>query len=297
MAAAPPGLERLHRGEMLCRVSLGLTCYLPDAPTRDEVLRAYSVYRSLCPADRRTLVSNARNPFFFPMEKDDLTQVNGCLAAQDRRRDEGLVVWDGNDSEQWSFWMQGFMSPAGVPAASFCQILIPETIDPEVLHELARGLAGTLPMLSGHGGYTVHYNARLKQRAFNQIYGWSKRFLGIEVEDLPRTLPFVLNAVKGANWLTLIGRSLWRRLAGADVVAPFLSPVSSEPLAEALLIRAGEMPSLADRHRGEFPNLYADVERTLLAIKVTDHPEFDGRFAESDETNAWLRRLVDPDRW
>jgi hypothetical protein len=138
-----------------------------------------------------------------------------------------------------------------------------------------------------------------KLEAFDQIYGWSKRYWGLEVEDLNRTLPVALGGAKGANWLTLIGNELWQRLEEAN---DRLENEVAEPLhvygaAFGKVIIAGERPVLADRNRGEFPDAYAMAERMIEPVKITEHPEFPGRFEEESATMPWLRRLTHPDEW
>lgn len=292
-------LERYHGDTVLCRVTFGITLYLPDPPTRDDVLRAYSLYRTLCPPERRTLITSVRDSLPLPMSTDDLDHVRRTLREQDRRRDEGVVIWDGRSGQQWMFWMQGWFDPnVGARTASFCQILLPEDTNCDVLYALTRGLADELPLLSGHAGYTTQFNARLKYRAFNQIYAWAKRFLGVEVEDLNLTLPWVCDAIKGANWLTLVGNRLWDQLMAHPGRPRELDPgVTLETLRHARLFRAGPEPVLGDRNRREFPTLYAAVERTLEPIKLRSHPEFAGRFGEEQETGVWLRRLLEPAAW
>lgn len=292
-------LERWQHGDVLCRVVLGITCYFEQAPSHDDIVRAYSIYRTKCPPERRTLIKTARQSLFMQIETDDLRHLNMSLAEQDRRRDEGIVIWDGYDAQQWMFWMQGVVGRTpDEHCASFCQIFMPEDTNHEVLADLALGMGENLPLLSAHAGYTVQFLARLKYAAFRQIYIWAKRFIGLEVEDLNCTLPYVLNAVKGANWLTLVGHQLWDRLPVQWVDEQTLPKgVTLEVLRYARLFRAGSRPVLGDRNRREFPYLYAAVERVLTPIKLSEHPEFSGRFTEENETDAWLHRLTDPDAW
>lgn len=293
-------LERLHRGALLCRVTFGMTLYLPDAPSCDEILRAYLVYRKFCPPERRTLITTVRKSLFLPLAIDDIDHVRRSLQDQDRRRDEGIVIWDGNDVKPWMFWMQGWMDQRGsTKAASFCQILMPENISCEVLHSIAHDIADQLPLLSGHAGYTAQFNARLKRTAFNQIYIWAKRFLGIEVEDLNLTLPLMRDAIKGANWLTIVGSELWERLIKQHPI-PFQQVpegIVMEHLRYATLIKAGQSPTLGDRNRQDIPWLYGTVEKELEPIKVRDHPEFAGKFSDNHETGAWFQRLMTESAW
>lgn len=283
----------------MCRVSFGATFYFASAPTRDEILRAYSVYRKICPPERRTLVTTVRTPLFGPLAANDQSHIFRLLAHQDLRRDEGIVVWDGKVAQQWTFWMQGWVGqPETAPTASFCQILLPEDTDPDTLYALVRALAEELPLLSGHAGYTAQFDGQLKAAAFNQIFAWAKRYLGLEVEDLRLTLPGALDGIKGANWLTLIGARFWDRLL-ADPRRPRQLPegVTLESLNHAHLFRAGRQPVLGDRNRRQFPTEYAAVERLLQPLKLKEHPEFAGRFAQDEQTLPWLRRLLEPAAW
>ncbi|MFT3717337.1 type VI immunity family protein [Pseudorhodoferax sp.] len=292
-------LERLYKGDVLCRVTFGITLYLPQAPTRDEVMRAYSVYRNHCPPDCRHLITTVRTPLYLPLDADDLSHVHRSLSMQDRRHDEGIVIWDGKPAEHWMFWIQGWLDPKlGADTASFCQIQLPEDTDCEVLYGLARGLADELPLLSGHAGYTVQFDARLKNAAFDQIYAWAKRYLGVEVEDLNLTLPLMRDAIKGANWLTLVGHNLWAQLMDhPDRAHELPEGVTYERLQYAGLFRAGVKPVLGDRNRRDFPYLYAVMEKVLRPLKLQHHPEFAGRFGREQATEAWLYRLLDPARW
>jgi len=282
----------------LCLTCLGLTLYLPEAPTREQVLAAWDAYRAVCPPDRMQLVKSVRMLDFEPLERpEDPRSVIPYLADQDERLDEGLMVWDGELTDFWSFTVQGVVMEE-VDAASFCHFLFPSDTNPDAILWLARGLAERLPFLSGHAGYTCVFDPSRKAGAFDAIYAWSKRYLGLEVEDLSLTLPLVLDAAKGANWLTLLGTPLLERAGGVDALRAALPPLIDVFAGRnGVVLRAGEAPVLADRNRGEFPDAYAAVEAALQPIKLREHPEFVGRFEEEEETMPWLCRLVQPEEW
>src|SRR5262249_45824516 len=130
----------------------------------------------------------------------------------DRRLDQGVVIWDGGEVSSWSLNIGGVFDPDRPPSASFCQVIFPDDVPPALMLEAARGLADSLPLLSGHGGYTSLFKFLVKNQAFDQIYAWAKRYWGLEVEDFIRTLPVALHGVKGANWLTLVGNDFWLRM-------------------------------------------------------------------------------------
>jgi hypothetical protein len=288
------------RGKWVCMTCPALTLFLPDAPTRAEILKAWGAYKSVCPASRLTFVKSAGMNFFERLESAAAPgALDPYLAEQDRRRDEGISVWDGVEDEAgWSFDMRGVVLPGGTPSASYCRVFFPDDVHEDLIHQLAIALAESIPFLSGYGGYTCAFDPWKRGFAFNQIYAWAKRYLGLDVDDLNATLPGVLRAIKGADWLTLVGNSLWQRLAEEAGGPPrFDPPVMAERRQFGWVIRAGEHPVLADRNRREFPEAYAAVERVLLPIKTQSHPEFAGRFEEEGATMAWLRRLVEPENW
>jgi len=285
--------------EWLCLTCKAITLYLPDAPTREQVLKAWEAYKGACPRDRLKLVKNVEMLDFEPLESPAQPDaLNPYLASQDERRDEGITVWDEGPECCWSLNVQGVVLPEAMPSASFCRVWFPEDVDDEVVYRLAIALADGIPFLSGDAGYTCMFDPSKKAYAFNHIYAWAKRYLGLDVDDLNATLPVVLRAIKGANWLTLVGNDLWERLAEEAGGPPrFDPPVTAEQRQFGWVIRAGEHPVLADRNRREFPEAYVAVERALLPIKIQSHPEFAGRFEEEGATMAWLRRLVEPENW
>jgi hypothetical protein len=287
-----------RRGEVIATTGLGVTLYFGASPTLDEILAAYIAFRHLAPDDTKWLVKNVRGAVFELLEREDVRQLRRLLRDQDRRRDEGLILWDGSVVPGWSLCMRGVVAPddARRPIASFCQVLMPFCSPPAILRSLAAELAETLPLLSGHGGYTTTFEARLKSRAFDRIFGWAKRYRGLEVEDLNVTLGYVLDGIKGANWLTLVGDKIWQRLplSATDAIS---TVAEIERHGGSRLIAAGTAPSLTDRNRGEFPDSYAAVERILAPIKIADHGDFSGRFREDGSTKAWLSRLLDPQGW
>jgi hypothetical protein len=112
------------------------------------------------------------------------------------------------------------------------------------------------------------------------------------------TLPCVLDAIKGANWLTLVGNEFWSRLSSSGEREPhFKTSVSVRPQKHGRVIRAGDGPVVGDRNRREFPLEYAEVEAALWDLKLQKYPEFPGRFAQEDATIQWFRRLREPENW
>jgi hypothetical protein len=286
--------------DWLCRIAPSLTLYLSEPPTASDGLRAWRAYAAVCPRTSMPYIMRKRMADYD--EWEELTEEivkELYLSEMDRRLDQGIVVWDGGETSCWGFNIEGVFEPDEPPQASFCQIIFPDHVDLDLLIKAARGLVDALPFVSGHGGYTAFFRTVVKDEAFDQIYAWAKRYWGVEVEDLNRTLPVALDGVKDANWLTLVGNQLWERLEAfpRDAWPPLPRGVRVETGVHGKLIIAGEQPVLADRNRGEFPDLYAAVEALVRPIKITKHPEFPGRFEEEAATLPWLNRLSPGSTW
>lgn len=292
-------LRAARRGQWLCRVAPSLTLYLGEAPTNALAKVALDAYYAVCPAASRSLVSGSKAPAFASLLLEKGQQIlNEHLERMNRRKDQGIVIWDGLMAESWTFTVQGVPPEGGKGRASFCQALFPNNVDLEGIVHLAKRLTDAVPFLSGHAGYSALFNAAQKDAAFDTIYAWAKRYPGLEVEDLNVTTKYVLGGIKGANWLTLVGTELWRRLTESAKGEPRFAPgVALTRAAHGVILRAGQAPMLGDRNRRQWPELYIDVERKLVPIKLAEHGEFSGRFEEESATGAWLRRLLEPKVW
>jgi hypothetical protein len=301
-SSSAPGtilIERGKGGRPLCQVAPSLTIYFKDPPTGDEASAALGVFRRFCPPDKQKLVSGSRAPAFARLgDAIGKSILSSHLELMNRRKDIAVALWDGELEESWYFTVYGVPPEHGKPRASFCKVTFPNAIDPEVVVQLASELIGKLRFLSGHGALTAQFDAAAKVDAFNRIFIWARRYLGIEVEDLNVTIDHVLDAIKGAGWLTLVGEDLWSRLVTISDGGPKLSPeiaLSRGP--HGALLRAGPAPVLGDRNAAELPVLQAEVERALSPLKLKEHGEFVGRFAEEKATMPWLNRFLTPDGW
>ena len=292
-------LKAGRRGQWLCRVAPSLTLYLDEAPTSALAKLALDAYYAVCPSASRSLVSGSKAPAFASLLLAKGQEIlSEHLERMDRRKDQGIILWDGLMAESWTFIVQGVPPEGRKGRASFCQALFPNNVDVESIVRLAKLLTDAVPFLSGHAGYTALFNAAQKDAAFDAIYAWAKRYPALEVEDLNVTVKYVLDGIKGASWLTFVGTKLWDRLLELAKGEPRFAPgVTLMRAAHGIILRAGDGPMLGDRNRRQWPELYIDVERKLVPIKLTEHGEFSGRFEEEAATGAWLRRLLEPAIW
>jgi Protein of unknown function (DUF3396) len=292
-------LRETQGGQLLCSVTPALTMYLKEPPDGAQALNALSVYREVCPSERQKFVAGTRSPGFAKLP-DTVGQkvLSSLLDLMNRRKDIGVSMWDGNTGESWSFAISGVPIAGYPPMASYCQVFFPNSVEPALILQTALRLADALPFQSGHAGLSASFDSDQKYDAFNIIYGWAKNYPGLEVEDLNETLPYVLDAVKGANWLTLVGNELWGKLVSLRGSEPLLSEqIEFIQKKNGVVLRAGEAPALGRRNAGDVPLLYVEVERAIAELKVKTHGEFAARFAEREETLQWVYRFLRPEDW
>ncbi|MDY7231162.1 type VI immunity family protein [Hyalangium rubrum] len=180
----------------------------------------------------------------------------------------------------------------------FLQLLLPERHDPKDLLRLANEIGERWPVLCGVGGYMGTWNEWLKPTAFWSLLRWSKRFLGLDIQDPDPMCWFAADGLPGSNWLTLVGDGLAERI-GLDVPAlqaqRWTEGTRVHALRRATLIQAGAAPTLGDVNALSYPAAYAEVARVLEPYFVKEAPEYWGGFHEEKKTAQWLRRLVYPE--
>ncbi|WP_157269372.1 type VI immunity family protein [Azohydromonas aeria] len=288
--------------EWVCGIALDLTLYLDGRPTQDVARRALDAYLAVCPRDRACQVMLGDVGLWDEYEGKPAPEVfENYVSRFGTPGHWVLKVWDGREDEcSWSFTLHGLRRVDDRSAASFCEILLPPDAAPEILHGLARSLIEVFPnLLSGHGGFAATFNPWHKEEAFDQIFAWSKRYWGLDVQDLNRTLPEVLGGLKGTNWLTLIGPKWWNRLEPTplpECPAPGPCIAGRSPSGARLVMTAPE-PSLLDRHGSESAAPYAAVEAWISKVRVPLHDEFAGLFEARAATWQWLHRFDADSAW
>lgn len=158
--------------------------------------------------------------------------------------------------------------------------------------------AGRLPFFHGYGGLALNQSAQAGTKQGNSkiVFALASRFPGFEVDDCGGTVLVAQEAIKGINWLTLLGDKFGNRLGGIASLRKKLSnEIELVPVPNrGLMIRAGKEPGTGDVNRGHQLPLYQEVSRALLPIRMVQHPalgpiEF-GSFGPQG-TEAWLKRF------
>jgi hypothetical protein len=154
---------------------------------------------------------------------------------------------------------------------------------------------------SGHGGLAFTYDPWLKEGALDLVYALSRRYWGIDVEDLNDTLPLMKNAIKGVNWITVIGSSFLRAPKIQAALSALITGlnVTVDECRHGDVIVAGRQPALGDQHRPDLSlEPYYAVASALAPLFLEVHPDFPSeRFVTNGNTVGWIRRFIDPNGW
>jgi hypothetical protein len=314
--AVGPEALLLRDGETVrAEVELQLVLYLSAAPSPAEVRATWAAFRRHFPV-QGTLQWTQAHHYQFGLQTAGGADDQALLERLDIDS-EGYFglrarLTAAHGGGRYTLNLRGLPpidaeGEAPLPQASFCELLVPPRASASALLALARELLALLPVRSGHAGYAASGDESSASCA--QIFGWCRRFLALDVARIDGFLPGALRRLRGASWLTLLGRPFASALDAAGRT-PASRRITIERGPGGMLIRAGDAPVLGDIARGEFPLDIAEVARALEPLQLHRYDEC-GMFAAGsgfmhvlrDElppfaahafTHAFLRRLIDP---
>lgn len=160
----------------------------------------------------------------------------------------------------------------------------------------------------GFGGLAVvSHVAGMDDASSAAVFDLARRFRGLEVDEPAQHAPFLAQegAIKGVNWLTILGEAHVHQLGGAQHLKQQLGPpvathafgMQPGALGSGLIVQAGPAPNFGDNQAREpMPNyhrVYTQLEPVCATNPAVIWPQrapgFD--FAES---KAWLHRFATP---
>jgi hypothetical protein len=178
----------------------------------------------------------------------------------------------------------------------------PAGADYERFEEGALAWCDRLTPFHGYGGFAFNESPvpHVRQANSRLVFALSQRFYGIEVDNPFLTARSAFDAVKGANWLTILSDPFVNRLNGADALRQRLSAgIKLHPYPGGLLIQAGDAPDLGDIQQGHDLPSYREVAAAIARVRLVKHfplgPEELGSFGWAG-TEWWLRRLDGPSK-
>lgn len=295
-------------GEPIASLDLGLVLYLGAAPTAGEVLAAFRAFRRSFPVAAPLQWKLASSMAFrlFTSEDPDAEPFADELAVDDQGH-FGLRAMLETDAGHYIFNARGIPPDDNDgPLASFVEVLVPPTEDPQKLEALCRDLAPQLPVRSGHGGYFARSHDGLSDDAWGPIYRWCRRFFGVEPCYVDGWLAGCRRRHRGAGWLTVLGRPFTEALGELELS----DAIARHERDGVAVLTAGEL-SLGDIERGGLPTAIAEVARILEPVAITDWSrhghitmggvwfstfasQLPGGFNDHHATRPFMRRFVDP---
>ena len=128
------------------------------------------------------------------------------------------------------------------------------------------------------------------------VHGIAFQLLGVEV-DYPLTHSrFFAQGIKGASWLTILGRQWIERIGGSESLHNSLGgDIHLIDYTCGLMLRAGEKPTYGDLTSGDNIDVYRRLSAVLKPIRVNEHSGVhyggSGKYLNSQEFRKWLARF------
>jgi hypothetical protein len=298
-------------------VRLDLTAYLVG-PSENELEYLLGMYDGICPASHRTLYIESQHELWIDINRPVLT-LSGQQAAvagiprpyfepERKRLREGRKFLVGFSDEQkandpddgWSFRC-GSLHRRKTGLHPVARIVIPLNQDYKILEDAARAIADNVEIRSGHSGLVFTYDPWYESGALDEIYAQARRFWGVDVEEIVKTLPLMKEGIKSVNWITLVGRDFASRpeiqASLADLAR--VPNVTIEQRKYATLLIAGPRPVDGDQHRPDNSlDPYYAVAKALEPLFIKAHPDFSSeRWVKNGNTVGWIRRFLNPVGW
>ena len=287
------------------RTALGLTLYL-DEPLRWSHSHAGDLFGSflaLVGPERLRFWTNEAMSTWKRVDRDFLAHASSSISTGGMsryiRHQYGIQIANDPGAPSLAFRYKE-LDPARGPRASYLQIVLPLDHDPNDLVQLALEVANAYPVRFAAGGFVGTWNPQARTTAWTRLYGWSRRYLGLDLAYPERWSWHLAKGLPCPSWITLLGRRHMDALGidGAALLGrAWRQDVTAFPLPEAIVLRAGEQPSLGDRNCIHYPAAIAEVACALDPWMLVEPPPFPGRFTEEEATDAWLHRFAFPERW
>jgi len=292
--------------EPIIRVALGLTAYLdmPEFWAQEGAQRALDMLLGCSVADQLAYYTTSVMTEWEDLEESTLRELRRGLSSRVLVQDRPRHLMFFRLADEPNCPEMGFsyteIDPRRAERSAVLELTLPQEHPPEELLSLATELGKIGPLHSLVGGYVGRWNVLYQRDAFSLFYRWAQRYLGLDIQAPEEMAALTPEWLPGSNWLTMVSQ----RVAHAREFdlstlrhGTWTQPVEVSAVGNAVLLRAGEQPTMGDLNRLAYPEAYAEVARRLDPLFVEEPSEFLGLFADNVHTHAWLRRLVEAGDW
>jgi hypothetical protein len=292
------------RSVHVANVELGITFYLAEPAHWAQKGAADALQRfiQLAPQDFLLWYTTSLMDVYKRAHKNTLHEVVDAFSVHwlgQLRHGFEFTLTDDTGSECTGFRYVE-IDEKRVERTALLELTIPAHFDPKLLLQMADMVFGLGPVYCAIGGYALRYNPAHKGTAFTVAHGWTKRYLGLDMQDRDRMPWLVKGKLPGVSWLNYLGGA-WLAASGLDLAAleqrKFSQPIGVARAGGGARIMAGDLPTLADLNHFQRPLAYEELAHALADHFVPEPPPLYGEFARQEDAGAWFRRFFEPDRW
>ena len=236
------------------------------------------------------------------------TTIKRCRAqlsqpAASKRRLTAFELADGEvagDAPQNSFQVLGGPIRTNLPQETcLLQMCFPsdavkaDSVDGFVAQ--VRQLASLMPYVSGYCSPVLNWAELGREEAIARTRDIVARHAGFDIHMNSTGRTWLGTRVRGARWLTFLGRSLVDALGGQESLRRSLSAeIDLQTAGDGLMVRAGKQPELGDATKGQETPLLRTVARVIEPVTAFEEVVLLGSFADwdKDALRNWERRFL-----
>jgi len=275
---------------------------------RDAVLYIYEKFLAACPPGIPRWYATENMTRNKPCTPRALNMLRGWLKpGAPARKVINIQLTDGtrfDDASEYSFWVYG-EEPGEMTYGVYANVIrcaFPGrwAVDmPEELLAFTVDVCEHFPFQSGHAGFVLEINEYYRGASHTAAWRLSVQHPGLDISNpITDSLALKRDAIKGVNWLTILGNDFATRLGGVDSLRQQLpDSVGILPVAGGVILQAGPAPRWGHINRGDILPDYRAVYKIVAPLQdpIVDRytafslPGGDHR----DKTKAWLRRFAD----
>lgn len=297
-----PDLDLARDGLKLARLTFGINLYTNasfyDYP--DAALAGLDLFLKWCPADLVKFYATETMTSHKTVTKRVLAMLPTWLKPDSPRKKWVALELKSGDAYQdapdfkFHIWAvdiskQANLVSLAVPAAW-------GTDRPNELLQSVQLLCDVFPFHSGLAGYALERSHYEKELAETHAWQASMRHPGVDIVRVPDDARALGGgAVKGAGWLTLLGRDIVAQLGGVQALRRKLgSEIELIETKNGVIVKAGAYPETGDVNHADPLPLYVRVYDVLApwiqaAAKQSVSFQLVDDFAE--RTMVWYSRL------
>ena len=308
LAALDAELRVVVSGTVMCSLAFVATFYVRkrDRPdVRERLVSAFELYRTQL-GDEFIWAADPKTNRPKKVAGTQLLDVRSWMNKIGPNDDFSFVFHGGKSKDDADpHRAMAYVDPYDPEELSFLTISVPLSWVIERsfagFAELVKGMTTIIEPTHGYAGWGIvtHVTRSGSVPAMNYVAAFAQRFRGLEV-DLPVSHSIYLkkeNAIKGVNWLTILGAPWVEQLGGIETLKTNLGEgVDVHSYVDGVIIQAGSRPLLGDVNVGEKMDLYHRVARALKPIRINSLPAFSIDFYGfgAEQTAKWLARLDTP---